>query len=67
MAMMLGRLYQALRTAGVPDDQAREAAEEVADFEKQLADLRSDVRLIKWITGTTLAAVVALLLQSLTV
>lgn len=30
MALMLGKLYDALRAGGVPHDKAREAAEEVA-------------------------------------
>jgi len=66
MALMLGKLYDALRTAGVPDDKARQATEEVANYEKDLADLRSDVRVLKWITGTTLAGVVALIVRSFT-
>ena len=32
MPLMMGRLYSALRAADVPDDKAREAAEEVAAF-----------------------------------
>jgi hypothetical protein len=38
---------------------AREPAE-VATYEKDLAEIKSDVRLLKWITGTTLAGVLAL-------
>jgi hypothetical protein len=66
MALMLGKLYDALRTAGVPEDKAREAAEEVATFEKDLAEIRSDVRVLKWITGTTLAGVLALVIRAFT-
>ena len=66
MALMLGKLYDALRTAGVPEDKAREAAEEVATFEKDLAEIRSDVRVLKWITGTTLAGVLALVIRTFT-
>jgi hypothetical protein len=43
MALMLGKLYDALRAGGVPDDKAREAAEEVATYEKDLAEIKSDV------------------------
>jgi hypothetical protein len=66
MALMLGKLYDALRAAGVPEDKAREAAEEVATFEKDLAEIRSDVRVLKWITGTTLAGVLALVIRAFT-
>ena len=66
MALMLGKLYDALRSGGVPDDKAREAAEEVATYEKDLAEIKSDVRLLKWITGTTLAGVLALVIRVFT-
>ena len=33
MALMLGQLYDALRAGNVPDDKARAAAEEVANYE----------------------------------
>jgi hypothetical protein len=56
----------ALRAGGVPDDKAREAAEEVATDEKDLAEIKSDVRLLKWITGTTLAGVLALVIRTFT-
>jgi hypothetical protein len=58
--------YDALRAGGVPDDKAREAAEEVATYEKDLAEIKSDVRLLKWITGTTLAGVLALVIRTFT-
>jgi hypothetical protein len=66
MALMLGKLYDALLAAGVPEDKAREAAEEVATFEKDLAEIKSDVRVLKWITGTTLAGVLALVIRAFT-
>jgi hypothetical protein len=64
MALTLGKLYDALRAGGVPNDKAREAAEEVATYEKYPAEIKSDVRLLKWITGTTLAGVLALVIQT---
>ena len=65
MPLMLGKLYDALKAANVPDDKAREAAEEVAAYEKDLAEMKSDIRLIKWVTGTTLAGVLALIIRTL--
>jgi hypothetical protein len=64
MALMLGKLYDAVRAAGVPEDKPREAAEEVATFDKDLAEIKSDVRVLKWITGTTLAGVIALVVRN---
>ena len=40
MALMLGQLYDALRAGNVPDDKARAAAEEVANYEGELTKLR---------------------------
>jgi hypothetical protein len=64
MALMLGKLYDALRAAGVPEDKTREAAEEVATFDKELPEIKSEVRVLKWITGTTLAGVIALVVRN---
>ena len=68
MALMLGRLYDAFRAADVPQDKAREAAEEVANYEGELTKLRlemgqrigrveSDLRLLKGMVGFVIAAV----------
>jgi hypothetical protein len=41
---------------------AREAAE-VATYEKDLAEIKPDVRLLKCVTGTTLAGVLVLVIR----
>ena len=51
MAVMLGNLYDALRSAGAEDDKARKAAEEMAAYEPRFAKLESDVALLKWMVG----------------
>jgi len=43
MALTLGRLYDALRAANVPEDRARDAAEEVANYEGELSRLRLEM------------------------
>ena len=61
MAVMMGSLYAALREAGVPDEKALRAAEEMAaindisDMKGNLASLKSDVGGVK----TDLAAMKA--------
>ena len=49
MALMLGQLYDALRAGNVPDDKARAAAEEVANYEGELSKLRTElsVRIVR--------------------
>ncbi|MGH7030696.1 MAG: hypothetical protein ACREE9_19520 [Stellaceae bacterium] len=46
MPLMLSKTYDALRAAGASEDQAREAAEEPADYESRLAELASGVNRI---------------------
>jgi hypothetical protein len=53
MALMLSRLYDALRLANVPEDKAREAAEEVATYEQ----VKKDTILLKWMMGVLIALV----------
>ena len=43
MALMLGQLYDARRAGNVPDDKARAAAEEGANYEGELSKLRLEV------------------------
>ncbi len=57
MAMMLAKTYVAFKAAGVPDDKAREAAEEIAGFENRLTRLEVMVALI-------LAGVVSLIVKA---
>jgi len=64
MALMLGQLYDALRAGNVPDDKARAAAEEVANYEGEsgklrleLGEVRADVHLLKWMAGFMIAVV----------
>jgi hypothetical protein len=64
MALMLGQLYDALRAGNVPDDKARAAAEEVANYEGEIGKLRlelgevkADIRLLKWMSGFLIAVV----------
>ena len=72
MPIMLTKTYAALVAAGVPESVASEAAEEIADFERRLSSMQSDIKLIqsdikliKWILGVVLACVVVPLIRSL--
>ncbi len=56
MAIMMAKLYRALRSADVPDDQAREAAEEIAGFES----MRGELSVVKWMVGFNLALTLAI-------
>ena len=58
--LMLGQLYAALRTANVPDDQARAAAEEVAGFDSRIGRIEGALNLMQWMLGTVIALVLGL-------
>ena len=61
---MLTELYDALKDAGAADEKARAAAEAVADYERVNAELRSDLRLLKWMVGANFAATMAILIHA---
>jgi glucokinase len=61
MSLMITEVYDALRSANVPEDAAKKAAAAVATYEPQLADIRSDLRLLKWMVGTNAALSVVVL------
>ena len=48
MPVMLEKLYDALRAGSVPEDKARAAAVEVAEFKESIADMRATLRLHTW-------------------
>ena len=60
MALMLAKLYTALREAGVDDIKAREAAEEVASFENRLSTVEASLTILKWVVGFNLASTIAI-------
>jgi hypothetical protein len=61
MPVMMEKLYDALRAGNVPDDKARAAAIEAADRDIDLANVRADLRLLKWMVGTNAAVTLAVL------
>ena len=66
MATMISDLYDALKSAGAPDDQARKAAEVVAGYENRFSRIESDLTVLKWMVGFDLAisiGIVMLLLR----
>ena len=65
MPIMLSKTYAALVAAGAPEEAASEAADEIADFERTLSAMQSDIKLIKWTLGVVLACVVVPLFKSL--
>jgi hypothetical protein len=61
MATMIAELYDALKSAGAPDEQARKAAEVVAGYENRFSRIEADLTLLKWMVAFNLAISVGLL------
>lgn len=57
--VIIEELYTALVEAGASDGSAKSAARAVAAYESQLAEVRSDLKLLKWIASASLAVGVA--------
>ena len=47
MPLMLEKLYDALRAADIPDEKARAAAVEVAEFKDAIAAMRTDLAVLQ--------------------
>ena len=72
MPIMLSKTYAAFVAAGTPDANAREAAEEIANFkhrrsgiESPLQKIEGDILFVKWMLGVVLACVAIPLAKSL--
>lgn len=61
MSLMMAKLYAALNAAKVPDDIAREAAEEAAGYENRFAKVETDLAVLKWMVGTNIVLTLAVL------
>lgn len=51
MALMPGKLYDALVAGGTPPDKAREAAEEAATYGNRLAGIETRLSVLTWMAG----------------
>jgi hypothetical protein len=62
MSTMISELYDALKSAGAPEDQARKAAEVVAGYDNRFARIEGDLTLLKWMVGFNLAVSVGIIM-----
>jgi len=66
MAIAMMKLYRALRAANVPDPEASDAAEEVAQFENRLARVQTDLAVLKGMVAVNLAMTASLIVKAFT-
>jgi hypothetical protein len=64
VATMISEVYDAFIAAGAPEDKARKAAEAIAGYENRFARIETDLVVLKWMTGTILGGVVALVIKA---
>ena len=51
MALALMKTYDALKEAGAPEDKARAAAEELAEYENRFSSMEGKLSLLQWQVG----------------
>ena len=64
MATMISEVYDAFIAAGTPEEKARKAAEAIANYENRFPRIEGDLQVLKWMTGTILGGVVALVIKN---
>ena len=60
MALLRDSLYDALKAAGAPEEQARAAARDVAGYDNRLNRIERDMALLKWMIGFAIAILLGL-------
>jgi hypothetical protein len=64
MSTMNSEIYSALIDAGASEEKAKAAAVSVTDYEKDMNEVKSDLKVIKWGIGLIIAAEVLPLMKS---
>lgn len=70
MATMISEVYEAFRAAGVPEDQARKAAEAVADLRvngphRRLGIIEAKLTMLQWLQSGVGFGILFLVVKSL--
>jgi hypothetical protein len=56
---MIAEVYDALLSAGADDEKARAAATAIAEYNRDIAEVKSNLALLKWMVGFNLAFTLA--------
>lgn len=59
---MVAEIYDCLKETGASEEKARRVAEVFANDDRDFAEIRSNLKRLKWVQGATFAGIVALLL-----
>ncbi len=63
MTMMVSELYDALEMAGSPKDKAAAAAEAVARHDKDMAEIKASLLIVKWLLAINLVFLLAVVFK----
>jgi hypothetical protein len=63
MSLMISELYDALTAAGAPKDKAVEAAEAVAHHERDIAQIKASMLIVKWLLAINLVFLLAIVMK----
>lgn len=61
MTTMIAEVYDALTDAGASKEKAEAAAKAVAQYDHDIASIKGDLQLLKWMIGFNLAFAMAML------
>ncbi len=64
MTTMVVEIYDAFRDAGASEEKAKKAAEAMANYDNRFSRIEADLLVVKWMVGTILAGVTALVLRA---
>ena len=65
MTTMISEVYAAFISAGVPEAEARKAAEDSVATKGDIANLQGELAVVKWMLGIVIVAQIIPLLRSL--
>ena len=51
MTTMIAEAYDALKEAGASEETARKAAETIADYDNEFSELKTELKVHRWILG----------------
>jgi hypothetical protein len=63
MSLMISEVYDALVSAGAPEDKARKAAEALTVHENRFSKIEGELAVLKWMVGFALALLAAIALK----
>jgi len=73
MSKVVIEVYEAFKSAGVPEDKATAAAKAIAEIgqekrlrliEKELTEIKGDIKPVKWMLGVTIAGIISLIMKA---